>query len=315
MLANLGFDSIVITGPTASGKSDVAIKLTYLLKQKGIECFIINADSKQIYKEVPIITAQPSKADLQNAPHLLYGFYTNKDAIEQRYSVAKWFYTVKHEVENLIAQKKMPIIVGGSGFYIEALVKGLSKIPSLDPLTAKISEDLFDSLGYETFLQKVLQLDPLTPRDPQRLKKNYSYITQYHKPLRLLDDGSREIIALNPIKFVLIPPREIIYKECDSRFDDMCKDGVIEEVEDLIKQEESIADAIFTTSGFKYIAEFLNGKITKQIMLEKSKQETRNYAKRQSTWFNNRFKDCGFIFAKSKNEIINCKSFLNIIDR
>ncbi len=301
--AHLKYDSFVITGPTATGKSAVALDIAKDLALKSIQSVIINADSKQIYASVPIITAQPTSQDLKICQHYLYGFYTNKEALQHRYSVAKWFFTIKDLCFNFTKQGILPIIVGGSGFYIEALTEGLQNLPELSLESQLKAGNALKDMGHEALFDHVKTIDPNTPSDPYRLVKNYAYLMQFSRSISSYFNEPRQQTGLIPLKFALIPPRELIYKECDQRLDQMLKDGLLHEVQSVVDKEAEICDAIKTASGFCHIHAYLKGEVSLVHAMEKSKQDTRNYAKRQTTWIKNRLAKKNFIICNSKQEL------------
>ncbi len=308
-LTNLKYDSVVITGPTATGKSAAAIDVVNNFASKSIKSAIINADSKQIYASVPIITAQPNCHDLKACQHYLYGFYTNKEALQHRYSVAKWFFAVKDLCLSLKLQGIVPIIVGGSGFYIEALTQGLQNLPELNLEHQLKASNALRDMGHQALLDHVKTLDQSTPSDPYRLVKNYAYLLQFNRSISSYFNEPRHQAGLSPLKIALLPPRELIYKECNQRLDKMLQDGLLQEVKAIIDGEAEVCDAIKTTSGFCHIEAYLKGNITLDECMEKSKQDTRNYAKRQTTWIKNRLADKNFTICPSKQEL--CKLVLH----
>ncbi|MBO4643203.1 MAG: tRNA (adenosine(37)-N6)-dimethylallyltransferase MiaA, partial [Alphaproteobacteria bacterium] len=152
---------IVIGGATASGKSGLALRLAE--KLNGV---VINADSMQVYKDVPTLTARPSEAEQQSIPHRLYGFLEP----DENYSVFKWVKAAATEIRQIWRENKVPVIVGGTGFYLQTLIKGISPVPQVKDETRAEVRKLFERLGYEAFLNDFQKKDPsFTFTDPQRV--------------------------------------------------------------------------------------------------------------------------------------------------
>ena len=297
---------IIISGPTASGKSQLALDLS---DSKDIA--IINADSLQIYEGLPILSSQPSLAEQKQIKHFLYSILKPQESS----SVAMWLELVKSSVLQCGKEKKLPVIVGGSGMYISKLIEGISEIPIIDEAIRVEANELFSGISKEDFIEELVKLgekkDKIIKLDKHRLIRSYEVLRQTKKSIfywqnqpikKLFDD--EEFLHIN-----LNPNREKLYQNCNLRFEKMLDLGAISEVEELLEQEISDEKQITKTLGFYEISDFLNNRITKEEAIILATQKTRNYAKRQLTWFRNQlpnkfiFEDNKTAFDFLKNEI------------
>ena len=269
---------VIISGATACGKSDLAMKLA---QKKDVA--IINADSLQIYQGLPILSSQPSNADQKKVKHFLYSHFSPS----QNSSVGIWLNLTKDAVEKCWKSQKTPVIVGGSGMYLSKLVDGISTIPEILPEFRNESRQLYDKIGHENFQKKLIELGEDEILDKQRLTRAYEVLCQTGKSIfwwqnqplvKIFDEANFVHVNLNP-------SREKIYQNCNSRFEQMLKNGAIEEVQNLLNQGINNKMQITKTLGFAEICDFLLGKKNKEKIIEISTQKTRNYAKRQLTWF------------------------------
>lgn len=267
------FNSIIIYGATASGKSDLALKLGNELSNP----LIINGDSMQVYKDIPIITAQPK--DLSG--HYLYSFISPDD---NSFSVAKWLSLVAEKVNS---GSITPIIVGGTGMYISSLINGLTQIPEIPiEITQNITQEL-NSHGLENLLNKLKSVDPLTASkisDQQRTIRALGVYEYTGKPISHWQKFNHKYIdSSKSMKVWVKPPREILYERINSRFIKMIERGVVDELKILMEKYNSYPKAI----GLREVAEYINGNIDMIQLINTVQQLTRNYAKRQETWFRN----------------------------
>lgn len=270
----------IITGATATGKTAYAIKLA-----NGIDGVILNADSMQVYRELPTLTAQPNKEELQQAEHKLYGFLN----CNEHFDVAIWISLVTEEIKKVLSQGKTPILVGGTGMYIKSLLDGLSDIPKISEATkqkVRALENPHEQLE-KVDLNTALKLEK---KDLQRIYRALDVYFETGTPLSEWKTKpkkphfSKEQIHLEVIEV----PREELYKKIDQRFVTMIDSGAIEEVKNVYEKYGDIEYPKAT--GFYEILEFIKGRITREEMIEKSQQSTRNYAKRQMTFMRNQFK-------------------------
>jgi len=240
---------------------------------------VINIDSMQIYKHIPIITAQPTKDDISKIPHFLYGFAENN----YNFSFGRWAQMLKKTLLQVNNLGYEPIIVGGTMMYAYLLLNGYSDIPEVPESVRQQMNELYDTIGHEEFLRIVKEKDINTPTDKQRLVYNYcllefsGYGLNYYATLPQIQIFKKDEIE------IIIPQktRQEVYETCNSRFLDMLNDGLLEEIKAVIDDK---CLPIKRATGFCYVVEYLRGIMTKQQMIEKSQQETRNYAKRQIIW-------------------------------
>lgn len=270
----------IITGPTASGKTKCSLEYA----KKFEKAIIINADASAVYANFPILTAQPSLQEKKQYPHLLFEVCD----IMESFSVAKWLL----EVEKILHAKEYEgfhkIIVGGTCMYIFLLINGLIEMPQIRPeIRRQVTEEYEENP--EEFTAKVLNLDSLTSRDKQRLINNYSLILQTGKTFNwwqnqnkkiFLQEGEFELIKINP-------PREELYENCNKRFFNMLEMGAMTEVKRAIAHygEHYNFKKILCANEIKA---YLQGEITFEEMAIKATQLTRNLAKSQVTWLNNK---------------------------
>ncbi len=277
----------VISGATASGKSSLAIKFA---KHKNIS--IINADSLQIYRDLPILSAQPPKEETSEVKHYLYSYLD----YDQSSSVADWLKEVKKATKDSLESDLIPVIVGGTGMYISKLINGINKIPEISQEVKNSSIKIFENQGKDGLIQEMLKFnineDEIKYTDPQRLMRQYQVLAQTNKPISYWYKQTPEYI-IDPQKIIHINieiDRKDLYDKCNKRFDIMIKQGAIEEVEKLISKIGDSNDYQVTkTLGYYEIRDYLNGLISKDEMINLSSQKTRNYAKRQLTWFRHQF--------------------------
>jgi tRNA dimethylallyltransferase len=278
---------ILVAGPTASGKSALALDLA-----RKIRGAIINADAMQIYEGLPILTAQPSAKERQEIPHELYGVLNPAEAS----SAGVWLALAKDAIARAIAGGRTPILVGGTGLYFRALLGGLADIPHIPNETRAEAQRFYDEAGEEKFRAALAKLDPdsaarLAKNDRQRLIRAYEValhtgktLGQWHEKdsgFRIQDSGVPAETRL------LLPPRDELYAACDRRFLLMIERGAAEEVKSFLKRGLNPALPAMKTIGVREIASHLNGKLTLADTIAKAQQATRNYAKRQMTWFRN----------------------------
>lgn len=279
----------IIAGPTASGKSAHALTLA-----EEIGGVIINADSLQLYNGLPMLTAQPSAEDKASAPHLLYGIAPPDVTL----TAMDWRKMALGALETVTADGKVPIIVGGTGFYIKTLMEGLSPIPEVPNEVRVLAEDLMDQLGIDAFFEQLKTLDPvlcekIDPQNRRRLVRAYEVIAHTGKPMSYWQSfppvGAPEQYDFQ--SHIILPERDILYDRCNTRFDRMVENGVVDEVrhfDDLIMAGKVPFDCALTHAlGFQPLQQHVRGEMDLDTAILLSKNETRHYAKRQTTWFKN----------------------------
>jgi tRNA dimethylallyltransferase len=272
---------VLIAGPTASGKSKIAIEIA-----KKIKGEIINADSMQVYKEFSILTSRPSTIDLKKIKHHLYGFQSAK----KHFSTGAWLELVKKQINKCLKNKKIPILVGGTGLYFEAIIKGLSKIPNIDSEIRDKIRDLQKKIGQRKFYEKLLELDPLVknkiePFDTQRSIRAYEVkkftkksIFEWYKLTK------SEFKQFQIFKIFIDVPRDTLLKKISSRAEQMFKKNCIKEVKSFLKLNIKSSLSAHKIIGVKEIKDHLSGISNISQTQELINIKTRQYAKRQVTW-------------------------------
>lgn len=289
----------VISGPTASGKTFFAIQLA-----KKYNAVILNADSMQIYKNLPILSAQPDTEELCQAEHRLYNILE----INQSNSVFNWLELIVKESKDIFTNEKNIVIIGGTGMYISRLLNGMIDLPNTDQNLRNELNKKYEEVGYEKFYKLVNELDEesvkkIQKNDKQRLIRIYEIYQLSGKKLSVLEKtNNNKIFKDGQIFHInLFPDREILYERCERRFNLMIKDDlVINEVSDFIIKNKNYLDSnikysVFNTIGFYEIKDFLENKISREEMVRLTVKSTKNYAKRQFTWFRNQFKNVDYL--------------------
>jgi tRNA dimethylallyltransferase len=278
---------IVIAGPTASGKSGLALDLA--LKLNSV---IINADSMQVYKDIPILAATPSKEDTSIVPHKLYSIY---DA-SYHGNVVEWLELCKKEIDKCLNNNQIPIIVGGTGLYLESLTKGVTPIPETPTEIRKHCENIISQKGLDYLYEELKKVDPLTasrlsPSDTTRIKRAIEVYTHTKTPLShwhtlpLRQIYKEELFT----KIYLKPNRNDLDENAYKRFDIMINQGAIQEVEHLLEKKLSDNLPCMRALGVQELKSYILGQNSLEDAIKQAKLHTRQYAKRQQTWFNNRF--------------------------
>ena len=277
---------IIVAGPTASGKSAMAIDIA--LAVKGV---IINADSMQVYKNMPIITAAPTDEDKKKVEHRLYEIYDPSF----RGNVADWLKSAAQEIKNVWAEGRIPVVVGGTGLYIENLMKGTSPVPETpDDIRAQV-RDMVNRDGLASVYEKLKEVDPvlakkLNANDASRIKRAYEVYLSTKEPLSLWH--KKPLVHYLPeAKFFVIklcPPVEKLDKLAFERFDKMVQKGAIDEVQSLYKKKLDQSLPAMKALGVPELIEYFKGKVNIYTAVQNAKLHTRQYAKRQRTWFKNR---------------------------
>ncbi|BAG41083.1 tRNA delta(2)-isopentenylpyrophosphate transferase [Orientia tsutsugamushi str. Ikeda] len=316
-------DIFIIAGPTASGKSELAMLLAQ--KFNGV---IINADSMQIYKEIPIITASPSISEKQQIDHYLYNYvsifhsdinelnsfdnisqskvnadYNNinlqqsitKHLTDRRYSVAKYVQEACKIIRSVIHALKLPIVVGGSGMYINALVYGIHHIPEITLEIRMQVQDLYKKLTKQEFYQKLIDLDPISKNyihssDAQRMIRAYEVVLQTNKSIFSYHNSKlvSPLEGYNVKKIILLPDRQLLYQNCNQRFAKLATNGeLVDEIIKIKPYYDHISISAKKALGINEIISYLNQELTIEEAITIAQQKIRQYAKRQLTWFRN----------------------------
>ena len=273
---------IVICGPTASGKTALSIELA-----KKINGEIISSDSMQIYKHMDIGTAKPSKEEMQGIKHYMLGFVEP----DQRYSVAEFKKDAEMKIEEILAKGKTPIIVGGTGLYVDSLIYGIEyQDIQLDEQYRELLEKRVEDEGLEILYNEAKNIDPLAMEKISRNdKKRILRVLEIYKATGKTKTEQEIESRKNGVKydyrvFAINMDREVLYERINKRVDIMIEQGLIQEVEQLLERYDNFPTAM-QGLGYKEVVEYLQGEISREEMVEKIKMETRRYAKRQITWF------------------------------
>lgn len=272
---------IVICGPTASGKSALA-----LAAAMAVDGVIINADSVQVYQEIPILAAAPTVADLAQAPHALYSFLP----YDRQLSVGKWLALAIEQINICRNGKQTPIIVGGTGMYLNSLIYGLNVIPAVTPAVRSQVQDLSQILNNQQLYAHLQLCDPqiaerLHTNDRQRIIRAIEVFYQCGKPLSQLQSAAAKPVFARHEFFVVHvnPARQLLYENCNNRFISMMDAGALNEVNALMAKypHHQYNKGI----GVKELAAAAQHAMPLLDAINKAQQATRNYAKRQMTWF------------------------------
>ncbi|MEN8236512.1 MAG: tRNA (adenosine(37)-N6)-dimethylallyltransferase MiaA [Pseudomonadota bacterium] len=284
---------LLIGGPTASGKSKLALSLAQ--KNNGV---ILNGDSMQTYKDLPILTAQPSTLEQQDIPHELYGILPGNHL----YSVAHWQTRALNAIENAWKQGKQPIVVGGSGLYLQSLTLGLSKIPDVPESIRTWVRQHYETLGNKEFHQYLTSIDSqmskrLHENDKQRMMRAAEVKLATSRSLAHWQK-QRNHDAVKHLKckmIVLLPPRTQLHQNSELRLNQMITNGAIEEVRALKDKNLDENLPIMKALGVNELSAYLDNKLNLQEATQQTLQATRQYIKRQSTWFCNQFPQAQFV--------------------
>lgn len=278
----------LIAGPTASGKSDLAVDLAHALAERGQTGIVVNADSAQVYADLAILSARPTAADMRGIEHRLFGTWDGADAC----SAAEWADAARQEIARIHAADAVPILVGGTGLYIRTLLDGIAPVPQIGPDV----RETVRSLPVEDAYAALVREDPqraamLNPADSTRIARALEVVRSSGKSIvhwqTLREGGIAGSIDLHAL--VLLPDREELYRRCDARFARMLDGGAIDEVKALLARKLDPTLPVMRAIGVPEIAGMLRGEWSREEALTRGAQATRNYAKRQYTWAKHQF--------------------------
>jgi tRNA dimethylallyltransferase len=274
----------LIAGPTASGKSAIALALAMRLAADGRRGVIVNADSAQVYADLGVLSARPSEDEMGGIEHRLFGAWDGSEAC----SAAAWAARAKAEIADIHAKGGEPILVGGTGLYIKVLLEGIAPIPEIDPAVRATVRALPEDAAYALLqVEDPERAADLDPGDRQRIARALE--VKRSTGVTLADwqlakaGGIAEDITLHPL--LVLPDRTWLYERCDLRFEAMLESGAIAEVEALLARNLDPDLPVMRAIGVPEIAAFLAGDMEPEAMIATGQQATRNYAKRQFTWF------------------------------
>ena len=299
---------ILLAGPTASGKSKLAIHLA-----KKLNGEIINADSMQIYKEFSILSSRPNKLEVKQAKHHLFGVVSAKNY----FSAGDWLKETKKKINLCFKKKKTPIIVGGTGLYFNTITKGISKIPDIDLKTRTQVRNQFKKLGYKKFYEKLLEIDPkakgkILPTDSQRTQRAYEVKLKTKKSLfDWIANTKSDFLNYNLKKIFLDIPRQELLQKISKRTEMMFKENCISEVKKFNSLKLNKSLSANKLIGVQEINQYLKDKISLDECKELINIKTRQYAKRQNTWARGHMKNWNKLY--SKNFSILLKKTLKVV--
>ncbi|MBQ1542023.1 MAG: tRNA (adenosine(37)-N6)-dimethylallyltransferase MiaA [Caulobacteraceae bacterium] len=280
---------LLIAGPTASGKSALALRVA-----EAVDGEIVGADALQIYRDLPLLSAQPSAGELARVPHHLVGTVDGADG----WSVGRWLTAATAALADIAARGRPAVVVGGTGLYFRALTQGLAEIPAVPPEAREEAARTFDLLGEDAFRAALADRDPaaaarIAPGDRQRLSRAFEVALATGRALSdwqadaappPLPAGAWRAVALDP-------PRQALYARCDARLEAMLAQGVLDEVRALVARGLDPALPVMKAVGVREFAAHLAGALALDEALSLAQQETRRYAKRQATWLRNQTPD------------------------
>jgi tRNA dimethylallyltransferase len=278
---------MIVAGPTASGKSALALAIA-----EEFGGVVINADAMQVYRELRVLTARPTPDETKRVPHRLYGVMSAR----QRCTAARWRTMALAAIANAKTKGRLPIVVGGTGLYLKALMEGLAPVPDIPPEIRARARARHAELGGAAFHGELKRLDPemadrLKPGDTQRLLRAWEVITATGRSLALFQKVRPAPTRLWFESFRLLPPRDPLYAACDARCRRMLQEGALDEVRALMALKLDPDLPAMKAVGVRELAAHLAGETSRAEALAKFQQVTRNYAKRQLTWFRHQMPD------------------------
>lgn len=291
---------ITISGQTASGKTNLSIRLA-----QNLNCSIISCDSRQFYKEMSIGTAVPSKIELSKANH----YFIHHKSVKDNYTVGDFQNDALKLIENLFKKDDYIILTGGSGMYMDAIVNGIDKFPKIKLGVRELLNEKYNSRGILFLKNKLKELDPeyydiVDVNNHRRLIRALEVCISTGKPYSSFLNKKNKKYDFESVNFGIKVDRELLYKKINYRVDKMISDGLIQEAKTLLNFKDLNP---LNTVGYKELFEHFKGNLTKSQAIEKIKQNTRRYAKRQMTWLKNK----NLVWIENNVEIDEIKRFIN----
>ena len=292
---------LLLAGPTASGKSDLAIKLA-----KKLNGEIINADSMQVFKEFSILSSRPTPLQTKKVKHHLYGFIS----VKKHFSAGDWLKQAKKKIDSCIKRKKIPIVVGGTGLYFNIIIKGMSKIPDIDLKTRNTVRKLYKKLGNKKFYNQLLELDPkingrILPTDTQRLQRAYEVKLKTNKSLfEWFANTKSEFKDFEIRKIFIDTPREVLLKKISLRTQQMFNNRCVNEVKKFNSMNVKKSLSANKLIGVQEINDFLKKSISFEQCKDLINIKTRQYAKRQNTWARGHMKNWNKLYSKNFSNLL-----------
>ena len=291
---------ITISGQTAAGKTNLSIRLA-----QNLNCSIISCDSRQFYKEMSIGTAVPSKLELSKANH----YFIHHKSVKDKYTIGDFQNDALKLIENLFKKDDFIILTGGSGMYMDAVVNGIDAFPKIKLGVRELLNEKYNSTGILFLKNKLKELDPeyhdiVDVNNHRRLIRALEVCISTGKPYSSFLNKKNKKYDFESVNFCIKVDRELLYKKINYRVDKMISNGLIKEAKALLKLKGLNP---LNTVGYKELFEHFEGNLTKSQAVEKIKQNTRRYAKRQMTWLKNK----NLIWVKNNIEIDEIKRFIN----
>lgn len=273
--------ALVIVGPTGVGKTDLSIQIS-----KRFSSEIVSADSRQIYRFMDIGTSKPSQEILKEYPHHFIDILSP----DENYSAGQFGKEAREVVEQIFKRGNTPLIVGGSGLYIKAVLEGFFGDDFKDDLIRKQLQEKLNEIGAENLFNELQKVDPqgaeqIHPNNTKRILRSLEVYYITGKPISEIQKSQSDPANFNWIKLGFSRQREQLYEKINRRVEKMFKEGLVEEVQGLLKKGYSPELNSLNSVGYNEVIGYLNGKINLEDTIELIKQNTRNYAKRQLTWF------------------------------
>ena len=291
---------VLLAGPTASGKSKLAVKLAQNLNGE-----IINADSMQIYKEFSVLSSRPSKPEIKKVKHHLYGIFS----VTKFFSTGEWLVLAKKKINQCIKKKKIPILVGGTGLYFNAITKGISKIPQIDSKLRNNIRNLHNEIGQKNFYEKLILIDPISKNmisatDTQRTLRAYEVKIFTNKSIyKWISNTKSDFLDFDIRKIFIDVPKNPLLKNIYLRTKLMFKKGCVEEVRNFLKLGIDKSLSANKIIGVREIEEYLDGSISMDEAFDIVNIRTRQYAKRQFTWARGHMKSWNMIYSSDSNDL------------
>ena len=280
-----GKEAILIAGPTASGKSGLALNLA-----RRFDGEVVNADSMQVYDGLRLLTARPSEVEMEGIPHHLYGHVPPDEA----YSTGRWLTDAERVIKDIQSRGKVPVVVGGTGLYFRALTGGLSDIPPVPDGIRQYWRDRLDADGVEAIHGELAKRDPATAQkldigDRQRVLRAVEVIDAHGRSIADFQTPPDKVVleSEKAMKLVLMPERAKLYERINSRFEMMMEGGALEEVKLLLSLDLAPSAPVMKAIGVRELADFLAGQSGMETAVSLAQTASRQYAKRQMTWMRN----------------------------
>ena len=279
-----------IAGSTATGKTRAAILLAEQLTALG-GAEIVNADSMQVYADIPILSAQPSMKERGDIPHHLFGYLSGAE----RCSAGRWARDAAAVIDEIHQRGRFAVVVGGTGLYFRALEQGLAETPEISQRVRAAAHKRLEDLGLEKLRAEILDFDPemarLASNDVQRHLRAWEIYQETGRPLSELQNDDPKGGLTPGARIVIEPDREEVYRRCEERFDLMMENGALEEVCDLMSKNYAPDLPVTRALGVAELMGHLNKRLELDEAIETAKMNTRRFVKRQLTWFRNQTPD------------------------